>query len=152
MNPPDMGLTLFVAAFGLVGIGVLGIVTATHLVRIVLAIVLLETGANLLLMLSGYRAGAAAPIIVNGVIPEAMVDPVPQALVLTAIVIGVAVQAFMMTLVLRVYRAYRTLDIRELRNCIERDLAREAGIPLPSSDDAPLIPAVNEARAGDSGA
>jgi multisubunit Na+/H+ antiporter MnhC subunit len=149
MSAPDMGLTLFIAAFGLVGIGVLGIVTATHLVRIVLSIALLETGANLLLMLSGYRAGAVAPIIINGVVPDAMVDPVPQALVLTAIVIGVAVQAFMMTLVLRVYRTYRTLDIRELRNCIERDLARDAGIPLPASDDAPLTPVVHEARTGD---
>jgi len=148
MSAPDMGLTLFIAAFGLIGIGVLGIVIATHLVRIVLAIVLLETGANLLLMLSGYRSGAAAPIIVNGVVPAAMVDPVPQALVLTAIVIGVAVQAFMMTLVLRVYRAYRTLDIRELRTCIERDLARDNGIALPASEDAPLAPPVPEARTG----
>jgi multicomponent Na+:H+ antiporter subunit C len=148
MSAPDMGLTLFTAAFGLIGIGVFGIVTATHLVRIVLAIVLLETGANLLLMLSGYRAGAAAPIIVNGVVPEAMVDPVPQALVLTAIVIGVALQAFMMTLVLRVYRAYRTLDIRELRSCIERDLARDAGIALPASEEAPLVPEGPGSRAG----
>jgi multisubunit Na+/H+ antiporter MnhC subunit len=146
-----MGLTLFAAAFGLVGIGVLGIVTATHLVRIVLAIVLLETGANLLLVLSGYRGGAVAPIIVNGVVPGAMVDPVPQALVLTAIVIGVAVQAFMMALVLRVYREYRTLDIRELRTCIERDLARDAGIPLPASEDAPLTPRVKASGAGADG-
>ena len=83
MTPPDIGLMLFTAAFGLVGIGALGIVMANHLVRIVLSIVLLETGANLLLMLSGYRAGAVAPIIVDGVVPASMVDPVPQALVLT---------------------------------------------------------------------
>ena len=147
MTAPDMGLTLFTAAFGLVGIGVLGIVTATHLVRIVLSIVLLETGANLLLMLSGYRPGAAAPIIVDGVIPAAMVDPVPQALVLTAIVIGVAVQAFMMTLVLRLRSVYGTLDIRELRTCLERDLARDAGIGLPTSDNLPETPGVGPARA-----
>ncbi len=138
MTPPDIGLMLFTAAFGLVGIGALGIVMANHLVRIVLSIVLLETGANLLLMLSGYRAGAVAPIIVDGVVPASMVDPVPQALVLTAIVIGVAVQAFMMTLVLRLYTVYGTLDIRELRTHLERDLARAAGVPLPGSADAPL--------------
>lgn len=138
MTPPDIGLTLFTAAFGLVGIGILGIVMANHLVRIVLSIVLLETGANLLLMLSGYRAGAVAPIIVDGVVPASMVDPVPQALVLTAIVIGVAVQAFMMTLVLRLRTVYGTLDIRELRAYLERDLAQAAGVPLPTSEDAPL--------------
>ena len=150
MTPPDMGLVLFTGAFGLVSIGVLGIVISTHLVRIVLSIVLLETGANLLLMLSGYRAGAVAPIIVDGVVPAAMVDPVPQALVLTAIVIGVAVQAFMMTLVLRLRRAYGTLDIRELRDCLERDLARDAGIALPTSADqpAPLPESAGTLRGG----
>ncbi|MGB5474238.1 MAG: NADH-quinone oxidoreductase subunit K [Gammaproteobacteria bacterium] len=146
MSPPDLGAILFTGAFGLVVIGILGIVTSTHLVRIVLSIVLLETGANLLLMLSGYRPGAAAPIIIDGVVPAAMVDPVPQALVLTAIVIGVAVQAFMMTLVLRLRSVYGTLDIRELRGRLERDLAREAGIGLPTSDDAPDVAGVGTAR------
>ena len=138
MTPPDLGIILFTAAFGLAGIGILGIVIATHLVRIVLSIVLLETGANLLLMLSGFRFDALAPVIVDGNLPASMVDPVPQALVLTAIVIGVAVQAFMMTLVLRLRRVYGTLDIRELRDLLERDLAHEAGIRLPSSEDAPV--------------
>lgn len=138
MTPPDLGIILFTAAFGLAGIGILGIVIATHLVRIVLSIVLLETGANLLLMLSGFRFDALAPVIVDGNVAASMVDPVPQALVLTAIVIGVAVQAFMMTLVLRLRRVYGTLDIRELRDLLERDLAQEAGIPLPSSEDAPV--------------
>jgi multicomponent Na+:H+ antiporter subunit C len=134
---PDAGQLLFAASFGLVGLGIVGIVLANHLVRIVLAIVLLETGANLLLMLSGFRAGAVAPIIVDGIVPASMVDPVPQALVLTSIVIGVAVQAFMMALVLRVYSAYRTLDIRELRTRLEQDLARDYGVELPASIDAP---------------
>ena len=138
MTPPDIGTVLFTGAFGLVGTGILGIVIGTHLVRIVLSIILLETGANLLLMLSGFRSGAAAPVIVDGVIPASMVDPVPQALVLTAIVIGVAVQAFMMTMVLRLYSIYGTLDIRELRDCLERDLARSAGVGMPTSEDAPL--------------
>ena len=137
MMPPDLGTTLFIGAFGLVGIGVLGIVLCTHLVRIVLSIVLLETGANLLLVLAGYRSGAVAPVLVDGAMTASMVDPVPQALVLTAIVIGVAVQAFMMTLLLRLQSQYGTLDIRELRTCMERDVARTAGLPLPSSDDAP---------------
>lgn len=146
MSPPDLGTILFTGAFGLVLIGILGIVMSTHLVRIVLSIVLLETGANLLLMLSGYRSGAAAPIIIDGVVPAAMVDPVPQALVLTAIVIGVAVQAFMMTLVLRLRSVYGTLDIRELRGHLERDLAQQAGIGLPTSDDEPDVPGVGTAR------
>lgn len=152
MTPPDLGIILYTAAFALAGIGILGIVISTHLVRIVLSIVLLETGANLLLMLSGFRFDAVAPVIVDGNLPASMVDPVPQALVLTAIVIGVAVQAFMMTLVLRLRRVYGTLDIRELRDLLERDLAHEAGIRLPGSEDAPLPATENPAVAREGGA
>lgn len=144
---PDIGHMLFFGSFALVLIGILGIVLSNHLVRIVLAIGLLETGANLLLILSGYRDGAVAPIIVGGVVPASMVDPVPQALVLTSIVIGVAVEAFMMTLVLRVHTVYGTLDIRELRSHLERDLTKESGVPVPASPDAPQVrpqPALRE--------
>jgi multisubunit Na+/H+ antiporter MnhC subunit len=145
---PDIGHMLFFGSFALALIGILGIVLSNHLVRIVLAIGLLETGANLLLILSGYRDGAVAPIIVGGVVPASMVDPVPQALVLTSIVIGVAVEAFMMALVLRVHTVYGTLDIRELRSHLEHDLAKEAGVPMPASPDAPHVlpqPALREA-------
>jgi multisubunit Na+/H+ antiporter MnhC subunit len=135
---PDIGQVLFCGSFGLVIIGIFGIVLTNHLVRIVLSIALLETGANLLLVMSGYRPGAAAPILVDGTVPASMVDPVPQALVLTAIVIGVAVQAFMMVLVLRVHTAYGTLDIREIRTLLERDITHAAGVPLPVSPDEPL--------------
>jgi hypothetical protein len=62
---------------------------------------------------------------------------VPQALVLTAIVIGVGILALALSLALRVQRAYGTLDIREVRQRLEQDIVDEAGIELPSSSDAP---------------
>ena len=133
----DVGGILFAGSIGLIVIGVSGIVMAHHVVRIILALGLLEAGANLLLVLVGFRWNAAAPIIVDGVVPDAMVDPVPQALVLTAIVIGVGVQALALTVALRLKRAYGTLDIRDLRQEMEKDIAREAGIELPTSADAP---------------
>jgi multicomponent Na+:H+ antiporter subunit C len=43
------------------------------------------------------------------------VDPVPQALVLTAIVIGLATTALMLALAMRIYEKYRTFDITEIR-------------------------------------
>jgi len=133
----DTGLILYTAAFGLIVIGSAGIVLSTHLVRIIFGIALLEAGANLLLLLATYREGSPAPIIVNGHIPATMADPVPQALVLTAIVIGVGILALALSLALRVQRAYGTLDLREVRQRLEQDIADEAGIDLPSSGDAP---------------
>ena len=133
----DTGLILYVAAFGLILIGSAGIVLSSHLVRIIFGLALLEAGANLLLLLATSREGAAAPIIVDGRVPLTMADPVPQALVLTAIVIGVGILALALSLALRVQRAYGTLDMREVRRRLEQDIAEEAGIDMPSSGDAP---------------
>ncbi len=135
----DTVLILYTAAFGLILIGSAGIVLSAHLVRIIFGIALLEAGANLLLLLATFREGNSAPIIVDGRIPVAMADPVPQALVLTAIVIGVVILALALSLALCVQRAYGTLDMREVRQRLERDIADEAGIELPSSSDAPQV-------------
>lgn len=146
----DTGLIFNIAAVGLILIGIAGVVLSTHLVRIIFALALLESGANLLLVLIGYRPDARAPIILDGHIPASMVDPVPQALVLTSIVIGVGVLALALALALRVKRAYGTLDIREIHRCLEAEIATQAGVPLPAGSDAPqplAPPAKQEGRA-----
>ena len=151
-NGPDMGLLLYGCAVGLVVIGAFGIATATHLVRIVLALALLEAGANLLLLLASFRFNAIAPIIVNANDSSApmsalMVDPVPQAMVLTAIVIGVGIQAFAMALVLRLHKVYATLDVRVLLSKLERDIDQQAGVAPASSLQLPERPGIPVASA-----
>jgi len=127
-------------ALGLVVIGLFGMVISPHLIRIILSLAVLEGGANLFMIMVGYQPDAVAPIIVNGVIPAAMVDPVPQALVLTAIVIGVGVQAFAITLAMRLRRAYGTQDVREIRRRMEQDISHAAGVAAPGSKDEPEFP------------
>ena len=65
----------------------------------------------------GYVTGKTAPIINDAVpVSEAaamVVDPVPSALVLTAIVIGLGITAVMLAFVVRIYRARQTLMIDE---------------------------------------
>jgi len=143
----DLTLIFYVAAVGLMLIGSAGIVLSSHLLRIIFGIALLETGANLLLLLATYREGAAAPIWVNGEFPLVMADPVPQALVLTAIVISVGILAVTLSLALRVHRAYGTLDIRDIRQRMEQDIADAAGIDMPGSSEAPL-PVYSSAESG----
>ena len=111
----DSGLYFHIAAIGLILIGIAGIVLSTHLIRIIFGLVLLEAGANMLLLLASYREGAAAPIIVGGKAPALMADPVPQALILTAIVIGFAVTAFALVLFLRTYQEVKTDNVDTLQ-------------------------------------
>jgi len=127
----------YAGGLGLIVLGMAGVVMSSHLVRIIFAISLLESGVNLILLLSTYREGAAAPIMVDGQFPSFMADPVPQALVLTSIVIGVGVLALALSLAMRLQRAYGTLDIGEIRQCMEKDIALAAGIDMPSSEHAP---------------
>jgi multicomponent Na+:H+ antiporter subunit C len=79
------------------------------LVRVLLGIVLLGNGANLLIFVAGRLTRAAPPIVPGGAdtIAGAAANPLPQALILTAIVIGFAMFAFLSVLV---FRAYQDLD------------------------------------------
>lgn len=132
---PDPGITLYTGAIGLVVIGIAGIVIAKNLFRILLALVIAEAGANMLLVLAGFRFDAIAPILTGH--SQQMVDPVPQAMVLTAIVIGVGIQALALSLIIRVYRAYGTLDMRVISRKLNQDIASHAGIKAATSDERP---------------
>lgn len=128
---------IFFAAIGLLAIGTAGLVLSRHLFRMILALAIAEAGANLLLVIAGYRWDAVAPILRGDTTPVPMVDPVPQAMVLTAIVIGVGVQALALSLAIRVRAAYGTLDMHEVRTRMEADLAAAAGVIPAGSQESP---------------
>jgi len=130
-------IALLGCAIGLIGIGFAGLVLGRNLFRIVLALSIAEAGANLLLILVGFRYGGIAPILEPGRTVANMVDPVPQAMVLTAIVIGVGVQALALALAIRARNAYGTLDMRLLRERMESDIDRAAGTTPDTSRQAP---------------
>ena len=74
------------------------------LVRMIFGIVLVGHSVNLAIFVSGGLVRAKAPLVVSGetAVPPGAADPIPQALVLTAIVIGFALTAFLATLVRQV--------------------------------------------------
>ncbi|MCK4300427.1 MAG: NADH-quinone oxidoreductase subunit K [Planctomycetes bacterium] len=102
---------------GLILIGLYMVLAKTNLVKIILGLSFLDTGTHVLLVAIGYVRGRTAPIFSEGMSPETtkVVDPVPQALVLTAIVIGVGVLALALALAIQVYRHYGTLDVRKIK-------------------------------------
>ncbi len=84
-----------------------------NVIRVVLGSGLLAYGTNLMLLTSGLLKRGAAPVLRHGV--EAYTDPVPQALILTAIVINFAVTAFMFVLAYRTVQEHGTDNLAELR-------------------------------------
>jgi multicomponent Na+:H+ antiporter subunit C len=94
------------------------IVMRRTLLRLVLGLALLGHAANLLIFTVGGLTRGAAPIAPpGGTAPLApFADPVPQALILTAIVIGFGVQAFALVLVRRTWEETRTDDLDALRS------------------------------------
>ena len=142
MAETELHWQLYIGAIGLIVIGLTGVVLLRDIFRMILALVLAEAGANLLLVIAGYRFNAIAPILGNAgnwsVYPEiAMVDPVPQAMVLTAIVLGVGIQALALALIVRVYQHYRTLDMSEIHQRLLDDINQSGGVGDLISDDRP---------------
>ena len=113
----------YIAVVAMVLIGLYAVLFRRNLIKIVIGISLIESGVNLFLIILGYRDGGVAPIFTSlppgTSYPEEMVLPVPQALTLTSIVIGVAVLALMLSLVMHLYRKYGTLDVRKIRRLKE---------------------------------
>lgn len=96
--------------------------TSRNLIRTVIGLNIADLGVNVFLVSAGYVEGGLAPIFRTGegaaplvVQADRMVDPIPQALVLTAIVIGFGITALALTLVMRLYARRGTVEIAELR-------------------------------------
>lgn len=108
-------MIIFLSCIILFLIGLYAIVTKRNLIKIVIGFALIEYAVNLLFALVGFRFGMLAPIITRVDAPHRFVDPIPQALVLTAIVIALGTTALMLTVALRIYNRYKTFDIGEIR-------------------------------------
>ena len=103
----------FIAVSALILIGLYAVIFKRNLIKMVIGITLIESGVNLFLITLGYREGSIAPIYSSS--PGGiMALPVPQAMTLTSIVIGAAVLALMLSLVIHIYRHYGTLDVRKI--------------------------------------
>ncbi len=76
----------------------------------------MEYAVNLFFVLAGYRLHGRAPILAKDQVINNIVDPLPQALVLTSIVIGLAVTALIVGLAIRIYEKYGTFDITKIRS------------------------------------
>ena len=102
--------------------GIWAMLTRKDIIRIIIGFAITDTGINLVLVAIGYIKGKTAPIIDTAVSAaqgaaagteavNKVVDPIPSALVLTAIVIGLAVTALMLAYAIRMYKTKHSLNI-----------------------------------------
>jgi multicomponent Na+:H+ antiporter subunit C len=107
-------------------IGLYCAVVKKNMVKIVIGIMVMEYAVNLFLIMLGYRSNGIAPIVdrthldsetgqIAASFLSSAVDPLPQALVLTAIVISLGSLALMISICIRTYERYGTFDITEIR-------------------------------------
>ncbi len=115
-----MGSNLFInygeaVAMVLFGIGFSNLLLQKNLIKKIIGLNIMDTAVYLFLAEKGYITGRVAPIVVDGVQSvEAYINPIPSGLVLTGIVVSVSVTALMLSLTIRLYRRYQTLDLDEI--------------------------------------
>jgi multicomponent Na+:H+ antiporter subunit C len=100
-------------------LGLYCVLTKKNLIKIIVGLAIMDNAVNLFLVLLGYRSNGVVPIITNNaeraVIMQRAVDPIPQALVLTSIVISLGILALMVSMAIRLYEKYGTFDITKIR-------------------------------------
>jgi multicomponent Na+:H+ antiporter subunit C len=117
---------LYALCFLLFMIGLYCAVVKKNMIKIVIGIMIMEYAVNLFLIMLGYRHGGTAPIVgkedtvgagsrLTDLFINTSVDPLPQALVLTAIVISLGSLALMISICIRTYEKYGTFDITQIR-------------------------------------
>lgn len=100
-----------------------------HMLRVVFGLILMTNAVNLLLLTLGGLTRAAPPTIPKGQTApvEAIANPLPQALILTSIVISMGILAFMLLLVYRTEKAFDTIDVDDLQDEEPPDRAETVG-------------------------
>ncbi len=109
-----------ITGFLLVVIGIWGILTQKNIIKMIIGFTIFDTGLHVIMVSIASVRGKTAPILDDAVgIEDAVnkiVDPVPQALVLTAIVIGLGVTALMLAYVIKLYKQKGSLEIQNFRD------------------------------------
>jgi multicomponent Na+:H+ antiporter subunit C len=121
-------LSLILAASAMIGCGVY-LILERSLTRVLVGLIMLGNGVNVLFLISSGPAGRAP--IVGGADPARMSDPLPQALVLTAIVISLGTSAFVLAMA---YRSWQLNGHDDVQDDVEDSMIRRLAAADRSSD------------------
>lgn len=104
----------YAAAMLLFCLGLHTVIVRRNIIKKLIGLNIMETSVFFFYISLGYLDGGIAPIRAGGADPAHMVNPIPQALILTGIVVAVSVTALALSMVILLYRQYGTLDVDRL--------------------------------------
>jgi multicomponent Na+:H+ antiporter subunit C len=112
---------LLIIIIGLLHAAGLYMLLRRSMFKMILGLIFLGNGVNMLIFIMGRLVKGYPPVIEEGskIFAEIYADPVPQALILTAIVIGFGLQSFAIILIKRVYKVLETDDLDQLNSTDE---------------------------------
>ncbi len=103
-------------------IGFTNLLLQKNLIKKIIGLNIMDSAVYLFLAEKGYIEGRTVPIVVDGIQDvEAYINPIPSGLVLTGIVVSVSVTALMLSLTVRLYRRYHTLDLDEISMRLKKE-------------------------------
>lgn len=110
-----VSMILFCIGFG-------NLLLQKNLIKKIIGLNIMDSGMYFFLAQKGYIEGRVAPIVVDGVQDvEAYINPIPSGLVLTGIVVSVSVTALMLSLTIRLYKRYHTLNLDEISTHLKKE-------------------------------
>lgn len=110
MTPINISLLIFM-------IGLYGVIVKNNMIKKVMGLAIINSSVVLFFVAIGYRDHGVAPILDNEIASGAnmvLVNPIPQALMLTAIVVSISLTALALALVVKIYDKYKTLDVQKI--------------------------------------
>lgn len=114
----DFQLTCLFAAGALIVIGLFAAIFIDNIIKKIIGIAFIEEGVDLFLISLGYKAGGVVPIFLPGMNADWFAAnsayPLPQALVLTSIVIGASTLAVMLAIAMVLYKKHGSLSTKEI--------------------------------------
>ena len=108
-------MTVYILCFVLFMVGLYGVLTRRNLIKIIISLSVMQYSINLFLILVGYIHHGEAPIVAEEGASVVYVDPLPQAMILTVIVIGLATTSLLLAIAIRLYKKHNTFDIHAMR-------------------------------------
>ena len=107
-------MSVYLLCLVLFSIGLFCVLRKRNIIKIIIGIGIMEYAVNLFFVLTGYRALGRTPIYSQDQQVKNMVDPLPQAVVLTSIVLGLSVTLLLIAIAIRIYEKYGTFDITRI--------------------------------------
>ncbi|MFP4510286.1 MAG: sodium:proton antiporter [Spirochaetaceae bacterium] len=101
----------YIGAAALFCIGLYMVLVHTNLIRKIIGINIMETSVFLVFVTTGFVRSGRAPIVREGVAESIYVNPLPSALILTGIVVAVSITVYALSLIVRLYEAYGSVEL-----------------------------------------